>query len=137
MADQLRAQLLRQTLFVAAQLLQPVGLIRAHQFGCSGGRGGALIGDKIGNGEIDLMADAADDRQLAGRNRARHDFLVERPQIFQRAAAATDDQHVQSWRGDALRIAAGSSRPPPTLHGHRNTNTGMEGKRRSSTVRMS
>ena len=52
------------------------------------GRGRAHVRHKIGNREIGFVAHAADDRDGAGGNRARHRFLVERPQIFERSAAA-------------------------------------------------
>src|SRR5690606_8914681 len=44
--------------------------------------------------EIDLVAHADDDRQLHGRHGARDDLLVERPEVFERAAAAREDQDV-------------------------------------------
>ena len=63
-----------------------------------------------------------DHRNLAGRNRARHHFLVERPQIFERTAAARDDDHVRdlcaieiSQRGHNFRCRAFA------LHVHRIT----------------
>ncbi len=59
------------------------------------------------------MADPGDDRRLSVGDGPSHDLLVERPEVFQRAAAAADDddvrfaQRVQTLdrRGDALRRA--------------------------------
>ena len=67
-----------------------------HDFGCGGRRGRAQIRDKIGDGEIGFVADACDHRNFRSENRAGDNFFVERPQIFQRAAAAREDQHVHN-----------------------------------------
>ena len=40
------------------------------------------------------MADGADDWNAAGKDRPCYTFVVKAPQIFQRAAAAPDDQHI-------------------------------------------
>nr|VVN27602.1 hypothetical protein PS652_04666 [Pseudomonas fluorescens] len=42
------------------------------------------------------MADGADDRRLAGSDGASHGFFVEAPEVFQRAAAAGQDQRVEA-----------------------------------------
>jgi hypothetical protein len=42
------------------------------------------------------VAHRGDDRHRHPRDRARHRFLVERPEIFERAAAAADDDHVDT-----------------------------------------
>ena len=59
-----------------------------------GRRRGANVGDEVADGEVGLVADAADDRQDRLEHRACHRLLVERPQILDRAAAATHDQDV-------------------------------------------
>ena len=64
------------------------------QFGGSGRRGGAHVGAEVGDGEVGLVADAGDDRHAAADDRARHHFFVEAPQVFDRAAAAAHQQHV-------------------------------------------
>ena len=74
----------------------------AHQLVLVGGdrfrryRGcrGAQIGGEIGDGEIDFVADAADDRQLAVGDHPCQLLVVEAPQVFQRAAAANQQQHI-------------------------------------------
>jgi hypothetical protein len=78
-------------------------LLGSRQFGGSGGRRRALIGGEVGNREVGLMADAADHRQRTGADRTRHDLVVEGPQVFDAAAAATDDQQfaVASLAGNA------------------------------------
>ena len=55
---------------------------------------GALVGNKVGNGEIDLMPDTRHQRDRATINRAREHFLVESPEVFQRAAPTRQDEHV-------------------------------------------
>ena len=70
-------------------------LARANdQFGSRGRRGGAHVGDEIGDSEISFMADAGDNRNRAGRHGPSDAFLVEGPEVFQRAAAARQDEHV-------------------------------------------
>ena len=50
-----------------------------------------MIGHQVGNGYVDLMTDAADDRDRRFKNSSGNDFLVKRPEVFEAAAAATDD----------------------------------------------
>ncbi|OQV66283.1 hypothetical protein AK51_10420 [Serratia nematodiphila DZ0503SBS1] len=75
----------------------------------------AQVGNEVGDGDVGFMADGADDRNAAGEDRPRHAFVVEAPQIFQRTAAAADDQHVAfvaSVGGlDARTICIGASAP--------------------------
>jgi hypothetical protein len=68
--------------------------IRADQFCGRRWRRGPAIGDKIGNGEVDLMADRADDGGLCGADAARKRFIVERSEILDRAATAGQQQDV-------------------------------------------
>ncbi len=58
------------------------------------------------------MTDRGDYRDAARRHRPRDGLLVERPQIFDAAAAAGDDQNVGSWHWRARRqpIEAGDRR---------------------------
>ena len=56
------------------------------------------IGDQIGQRHVDFVADRRHDRNARSMNRADDDFFVERPQVFQAAAAAADDQHVDRQR---------------------------------------
>ena len=48
------------------------------------------------------MAHGADDGRDAGRHGARHAFLVEAPEVFQRTAAAGQDQRIEALRISAL-----------------------------------
>ncbi len=57
-------------------------------------RGGADIGSEIGQGEIGFVPHTADDRDRRSGYRSRDSFIVERPQIFYRAATARDDDHI-------------------------------------------
>ena len=58
-------------------------------------RGRAHVRHKIRDGEINFMSDGGNDRNGRFKNRPRHDFLVERPQILQRPAAARDQNQIQ------------------------------------------
>jgi len=51
------------------QMLLDLGDIRGHQLGRRRGRCTAAIGSKIGNAEVDLMADPGHDRQLGSADR--------------------------------------------------------------------
>ena len=67
---------------------------RAHQFR-GGGRGRrAHVGGEVGDREVGFVADAHHDRDRRGANRPRHPLVVERPQVFDAAAAAAQDEHV-------------------------------------------
>ena len=58
------------------------------------GRGRARIGDEVADRKIGLVADAADNWNARLKNRQRYRFFVECPQVLDRAAAATEDQHI-------------------------------------------
>src|ERR1700689_1870027 len=60
-----------------------------------GGRGcgSADVRDKIRDGEIALVAYAGDHRNLRYDYGARHDFFIERPQIFERPAASRENNY--------------------------------------------
>ena len=63
------------------------------QLGCGCWRGSAEIGDQVADGDVDLVTNGANDGDCALEHRPRDDFLVECPQIFERATAtAADDQ---------------------------------------------
>lgn len=64
------------------------------EFGGGGWSGCADIGDKIGDGEIGFVADAGDYGDHALSDSARDGFFVESPEIFERAAAASENQHI-------------------------------------------
>ena len=48
------------------------------------------------------MAHRRDERNIAGGRRAHDDLLIKTPEIFQRAAAARDDQHIGARNAPAL-----------------------------------
>jgi len=52
------------------------------------------VGNQVGDGDIDLVTDAADDGHAARRDRSGHGFVVEGPEVLCRAAAARDDDDV-------------------------------------------
>src|SRR5262249_62047465 len=66
------------------------------------GREGGVVGDEIGDGPVDLMAYGAYHRDLRPEDGIRDQLLVERPQVFQAPAAATDDQRVEPDRAVGL-----------------------------------
>jgi len=53
-----------------------------------GGGVGVVVGDEVGDGDVDLVADAGDDGNARVRDGAGEDFLVEFPEVFEGAAAA-------------------------------------------------
>jgi hypothetical protein len=83
-----------QPLLPGLQLAQQLLLIAADDL--RGGRRGrrAQVGNKISDRDVGFMADGADDRDLAGEDSPRHPLIVKTPQILQRTAAASDNQHV-------------------------------------------
>ena len=83
-----------KALLPGLHLAQQLLLIAADHLRRCRRRWRAQIGDKIGDRHVSFMADGADHRNAAGKNRPRHAFVVKAPQIFQRPAAAPDDQHV-------------------------------------------
>ena len=68
--------------------------IRRHALRSCGRGWGALVCDEIRDREIGFVADPADDGDFAGGDRARNCFFVERPQVFETAAPAAQDQYV-------------------------------------------
>src|ERR1700719_2187169 len=77
----------------ARQDLETRAAIRHHQLRGPRGGGGARIGREVRDGEVDLVPDPRDHGQAARAYGARDPFVVERPQILERAAAAGEDQH--------------------------------------------
>ena len=59
-------------------------------------RGGAHVGHKIADREINLMPDRGNDRHYRLEDRPRYNFFVERPQVLEAAAATSDQDQVQS-----------------------------------------
>ena len=60
-------------------------------------RGRPQVGNQVRQRDVHLVADGRDDRHRAGRDRPRHGLLVEGPQVFNRAAAAPDDDDVDAF----------------------------------------
>ena len=83
----------RERTLALADLAQQRAL-RAREFGRAGRRRRTHVGREVRDREIGFVPDAADDRQFARRDRARQRLVVERPQILDRAATTTDQQHV-------------------------------------------
>ena len=69
------------------------------------GCGGAQIGGKISNGEINLVSDRAHHRDRRSGDGPGHDFLVEFPQVLDAAAAARHDQDIHGRKAVFFRRA--------------------------------
>ena len=89
-------------------------------FGRRGGRGRSHIGYKIGDGEVDLVADGRNHRNRRLEDRPGHHLLIERPEILHGAAAASHDDHVNVVT--IIEVAHPSDnffhRARPLAHGH-------------------
>jgi hypothetical protein len=61
-----------------------------------GNRGGwcAHVSDKVSDREINFVTDCADQRYRAGGDGTREMFIVEGHEVFERAAAAAENQNV-------------------------------------------
>ena len=93
---QLVLNVVYQVLAQKTDLIGQLGLVLHDQFsGCRRCRR-SQIGDKIGDGKIDLMADARDDRYLRSGDGPRDDFFVKSPEVFVRTAAPSDQQDIES-----------------------------------------
>jgi hypothetical protein len=75
-------------------------LLRYDQLGGIARRRSAYVRDQIRDADIHLVPDGAHDRDATLGDRARHPLVVEREQVFCRAATAPDDHDVEL--GDAL-----------------------------------
>lgn len=99
------AELLCEPIVVVGECGAEVVLMRGDEFGGGGGGCGADIGDEIADCDIHLVPDGADDRDAAGGDGAGDVFLIEGPEIFERAAAASDDEDVERSEALGLEIA--------------------------------
>src|SRR3989454_8304837 len=75
----------------AAGNITPIG---GNGLGGGGGSWRADIGDEVCDGEIGLVTDAGDDGHAAGVDGAGDDFFVEWPQLFDGAAATSENDDV-------------------------------------------
>src|SRR5436305_6117753 len=66
-------------------------LRRDHHLGRRGRGRRAEVRHEVRNRDVDLMADGGDNRHWRGHDRPGHALLVERPEILDRSASATDD----------------------------------------------
>ena len=79
---------------LVAQRAREVVAIGNQQLGRGRRRRCAQVGGKVGDREVGFVADGADHGDRAGADRARHGFVVERPQVLERTATAREQQHV-------------------------------------------
>ncbi len=110
----------QQSLMQTAQALLQVGAARRQQLGRCRRRGGAHVGDEIGDRYVGFMPHGTDDWRDAGVHSARHGFFVEAPEVFQRAAATGQDQRVETLRIGQLQRPNDLSGGFAALHGGRN-----------------
>ena len=91
-------------------------------FGGGAGRGGAEIGGEIADGEIDFVADRADDWKFGGDDGAGSQFFVKGPQVFKAAAASRNQNKVERMPADFRKViekfeaASDLTRRVGTLH---------------------
>ena len=94
-------------------ILQPIDAAAELVLGRDDDLGGrrrrrrAHVGDEVGNRDVGFVADGRDDRHRRARDGARHDLLVEGPQILDRSAAAPDDDDVDARHAGDCAQAAG------------------------------
>ena len=86
----------------------------AHQLRGVGRRRGPQVGDEVGDREVGLVADAGDDGHARGHDGARDGLLVERPQVFDAAAASRDDDHVDVVDAQSASMARATSPAAPS-----------------------
>ena len=90
-----------------------------HDLRCRRRRRRAKVGDEIGDRRVGLMSDAGDRRDRAVRHGAGDDFFVERPQIFERSSAATDQDDVVHLPARQMTNGCGDfARRRRSLHAH-------------------
>ena len=92
---------LRQPIDARLELVLP----RHHHLGRRRRRRRPHVGHEVCNRHVRFVSDRRNGGHGAPGNRPRRDFLVERPEIFNRAAPASDDDHV-----DARNLADGRHR---------------------------
>ena len=110
----------------------------------------ADVGREVGQRDVDLVADAADDRERVRHDRADDPFVVERPEVLERTAAAGEDRDRRvrprsrpsrsssrgSVRVDGTPPRCWPARPRPGP-GAATSTTRASGQRRARTVAMS
>ena len=99
-----------------------VTLVRHDDLRSFARRRRGAVGHEVRKGDVDLMADGTDDRNPGTEDGLGDDFFIERPQIFDAAAASTNDDYVDAAdpieatnRGGDLRCRFSS---PWTATGH-------------------
>jgi hypothetical protein len=87
-----------EPVFVCDEMLGDLVLSFGNELGGGRRRGSAEVGGKVGDGEIGFVTDGGDDGELAGCNGAGYALAVESGQIFERSAAAGEDDDVDERR---------------------------------------
>jgi hypothetical protein len=114
-------QQMRRARMLVRERAREVAQVGHEQFRGGRRRRRAQVGGEVGDREIDFVADRGDDGDRAGADRARDRFVVERPQVFERAAAPREQEHVVRFRARG-RSEHGDDRGRRflALHGHGN-----------------
>jgi len=90
------------------------------EFGGGRGGGGAEVGGEVGDGEVGFVADGGDDGDFRGRDGAGEEFAVEGGEVFERAAAAGDDDDIDgAFAIEVLDAGGDFDGGGCTLHGRR------------------
>src|SRR5690606_33242437 len=105
------------TLFSRCEICDEIFLPGCDYRGSIRGRGSSTIRDVVGDGRVDLVPDGRDHRDLACPYRTCESLIVKCPEVFRRAAAATNDQRIE-FRAriqTAIVIIQSDERPPDAV----------------------
>jgi hypothetical protein len=80
-----------QSPLISFYLLHEIGFSRNHHLSSSRGSRSTLVGDKISNGEVNLVAYRRDHRNGRGSNGPGYRFFVKRAQVLPRASSTAND----------------------------------------------
>ena len=79
----------------AGELLVNGLAVGGEALGGIGGSGGAQVGDEIGEGFVDFVADAGDDRQATSGDGAHEEFVIKDSEVIGAAATSQDNDGVE------------------------------------------
>ena len=120
LAQPLRLQVVQARVAARAGAAARSSRLGHQQFGGDRRRRRAQVGGEVGEAEVGFVADRRHHRHRRGGDRARQALVVERPQVFQRTAAAGQQDHVvAARRRRALQHRDDLRRGAVALHRHR------------------
>ena len=109
-----------QRLFLQCELIEPLQPVGTGQLRRRRGGRGPEIGGEVSDTDVGFMANAGNDRNLAGENGPRHPFFIKGPQVFQRAATPHQQQYVAVLSFRSQTDCSGNRwRGAISLHRHR------------------